>query len=161
MQFTNYVVLQPLWPIMAHLQPSSRPIMGFITETPLETVSFSTINLLKYINLFAVQFFRFFYSKIRCCFYYMKKKRGQLKYWQLSQNSWVFFFQIVTIFYLIYPFSGWEFLTVIWVHLGFVGFGVFFCVKRAASVWGKISWQEPRLNYFLHNATANFLLKPP
>lgn len=39
---------------------SLRPIMGFITETPLETASFSTINLLKCINKFTVQIFGVF-----------------------------------------------------------------------------------------------------
>lgn len=71
MQLTNYFVL------LASLSP----IMGFITEILLETVSFSTINLLKCINLL--------YLRIKSgCFYYMKKKRGQFKYWQLSQNSY-------------------------------------------------------------------------
>lgn len=54
--------------------------MGFITETPLDTASFFTINLLKCINKFTVQFLGVFYNKIKCCFYYMKKKRGELKY---------------------------------------------------------------------------------
>lgn len=128
MQLTNYFVLLA----------SLRPIIGFITEILLETVSFSTINLLKCINLL--------YLRIKSGSVSITWRKKVVNSNTDSYPRIVIFFQIVTIFYLIYPFLGWELLTHLWVHLGFLGFGGFFFAWRGLHLFEKKkSWQESRL----------------
>lgn len=149
MQLTNYLVLLA----------SLRPIIGFITEILLETVSFSTINLLKCINLL--------YLRIKSGSVSITWRKKVVNSNTDSYPRIVIFFQILTIFYLIYPFLGWELLTHLWVHLGFLGFGGFFLLEEGCIYLRKkkkltriqIIFHIVPLQFFHLSLLNNFLLR--